>query len=318
MKTRISKHIDSAIELLTNNQLVAIPTETVYGLAGNALNPETVLHIYEVKKRPHFDPLIVHTDSIEKIKSYVHEIPLIIHELAQKYSPGPLTFVLPKNDRIPDLVSSGLDSIAVRIPDHPMTLDLLSALDFPLAAPSANLFGKISPTSAQHVYNQLNGKIPLILDGGDCSIGIESTIVSWKNNKLEVLRLGGITIEQLKNIAGEENIHALKNDQITAPGQLKSHYTTQTPLIIGDLPSLIEKHKDSKIAVLSFCKKYDQLENQFVLSPHADLHEAAQNLFKAMHALDALKMDFILTEVFPNTGLGLAINDRLARASFRD
>ena len=298
MITRIDTNVETAIALLKKDEVVAIPTETVYGLAGNALNPETVLKIYEVKQRPSFDPLIVHTNSLTKISTFVKNIPDIIFKLSEEFSPGPLTYVLPKSDLIPDIVSSGL-------------------LSFPLAAPSANLFGKISPTKAEHVYNQLQGKIPFILDGGNCKIGIESTIVSFHNNKLQVLRLGGITIDQLYDTVGSRNVVFHQAEQINAPGQLKSHYATQTPMLIGDIEELILKYSDKKLAVLSFEKEYSQIKNQVVLSKKGDLKEAAQKLFQAMHHLDSLHADIILTEVFPKTGLGLAINDRLTRAAYR-
>ncbi|MBT3933907.1 MAG: threonylcarbamoyl-AMP synthase [Bacteroidetes bacterium] len=317
MITRIDTNVETAIALLKKDEVVAIPTETVYGLAGNALNPETVLKIYEVKQRPSFDPLIVHTNSLTKISTFVKNIPDIIFKLSEEFSPGPLTYVLPKSDLITDIVSSGLPSVAIRIPDHPLTLELLSSLSFPLAAPSANLFGKISPTKAEHVYNQLQGKIPFILDGGNCKIGIESTIVSFHNNKLQVLRLGGITIDQLYDTVGSRNVVFHQAEQINAPGQLKSHYATQTPMLIGDIEELILKYSDKKLAVLSFEKEYSQIKNQVVLSKKGDLKEAAQKLFQAMHHLDSLHADIILTEVFPKTGLGLAINDRLTRAAYR-
>jgi L-threonylcarbamoyladenylate synthase len=318
METRIEKNIDHAIKLLKTNQVVAIPTETVYGLAGNALHPETILKIYEVKQRPRFDPLIVHTDQLQKMEKFVEYIPDIIYKLAESFSPGPLTFVLPKTAAIPDLVTSGLASVAVRIPDHSKTLELLSQLDFPLAAPSANLFGQISPTKAKHVFHQLQNKIPLIIDGGECRVGIESTIVRYKNNQLEVLRLGGTTIDQLKRICKDIAVVTEQSEQIHAPGQLKSHYATRTPMIVGDIPQLLEQYKQKDCAVLSFSKSYTSGKKQIILSEKAELSEAAKKLFNAMHVLDSLQADIILTEEFPPVGLGLAINDRLRRASYRE
>ena len=187
--------VERAKQLLCSGNLVVIPTETVYGLAGNALNPRAVAAIYEVKNRPSFNPLIIHTDRLEKVTEYVASVPRVAQELAQAFWPGPLTLLLPKTDKLPDIVTAGSDRVAVRIPKHPLALALLSELDFPLAAPSANPFGYISPTTVAHVEEQLGDKIAYILDGGSCSVGIESTIVGVEDNKLEVYRRGGISIE---------------------------------------------------------------------------------------------------------------------------
>ncbi|MES2733756.1 MAG: L-threonylcarbamoyladenylate synthase, partial [Bacteroidota bacterium] len=186
---RIGTNISHAIDLLQQGEVVAIPTETVYGLAGNALNTKAVARIFSVKNRPTFDPLIIHTNSLEKVLQFVDEMPAQAKTLAQACWPGPLTLLLPRKDSIPDLVTSGLDTVAVRIPNHSLTLSLLEALEFPLAAPSANPFGYISPTTAEHVYNQLGKKIPYILDGGPCLVGIESTIVGFEDGEPTIYRL---------------------------------------------------------------------------------------------------------------------------------
>ncbi|MCS6796546.1 MAG: L-threonylcarbamoyladenylate synthase, partial [Raineya sp.] len=202
----ISTDIDLAEKLLRNNQLVAIPTETVYGLAGNAFSEEAVAQIFAVKNRPTFDPLIVHSDSLEKIKNFVSDFPEKAMILAQKFWAGSLTLLLPKKSIIPDLVTAGLPTVAVRIPKHPLTLQLLQRLDFPLAAPSANPFGYISPTTAHHVAEQLGEKIPLILDGGICSVGVESTIVGFEGDKAIIYRLGGISVESIQETIGEVEV----------------------------------------------------------------------------------------------------------------
>ncbi|MFC2114279.1 L-threonylcarbamoyladenylate synthase [Bacteroidota bacterium] len=320
MKAETGKDIEKAKGLLESGQLVSIPTETVYGLAGNALHIESLISIYKVKKRPSFDPLIVHISSFDMIGKYVKSVPEIFYKLAEKFSPGPITYVLPKRDIIPDLVTSGYETVAIRIPNHPFTLELLSSLSFPLAAPSANLFGQISPTSPHHVFEQLGAFIPYILDGGICAIGLESTIVTVFDDKLKILRHGGISLENLQKVAGKDIIHSHENDLITVPGQLKSHYATRTQMLIGDIPTLIKKFAGHKLAVLSFKTHFNEIspDYQIVLSPSGNIDHAAQELFSAMHNLDRLNADFILTELFPEESLGIAINDRLKRASFRD
>lgn len=315
--TEISRDIFKAKELLSQGELVGIPTETVYGLAGNALNEDSLLKIYKTKNRPGFDPLIIHTDSFEKIKAYANEIPDMFEPLFNKFSPGPLTYVVEKKKSISDIATSGLKTMAVRVPNHDLTLDLLKILDFPIAAPSANLFGKISPTSPQHVYNQLNGKIPLILEGGNCNIGVESTIIRFNKDEIIVLRLGGTSIEELHDFLPNIKITYKSNHQIDAPGQLRSHYATKTPLLFGNIEENIQHKNPDKTGIISLSKLFPEINNsnQRQLSVINDLNEAAKNLFKVMHELDTLNLEIILAEEFPEKGLGKAINDRLKRAS---
>ncbi|MBC7862493.1 MAG: threonylcarbamoyl-AMP synthase [Bacteroidia bacterium] len=311
----IGKDILTAKKILTESGLVAIPTETVYGLAANAFDEKAVIKIFEAKNRPLFDPLILHTNSIEKIKLFVKEIPESALKLVEKFWPGPLTLLLPKKEIVPDLVTSGLRDVAVRIPDHTLTLELLSQLEFPLAAPSANLFGYVSPTSALHVHQQLGEKIEYILDGGECKVGIESTIVGFEKGKAIVFRLGGLAIEEIENVCGKVELRINNSSNPNAPGQLKSHYATKKPLCTGNIDEAIEKFQYKRMGVISFCKEYPgQLTK--TLSPKGNLEEAAQNLFKAMRELDENdSVDFIYAEVFPSEFLGRAINDRLQRAS---
>jgi L-threonylcarbamoyladenylate synthase len=313
--TEIGKDVSKARELLSRGLLVAIPTETVYGLAANALNEEAVLHIFEVKQRPKFDPLIVHGDDREQLSEYVTSFPNWASSLADTFWPGPLTLVLPKRTIIPDIVTSGLDTVAVRVPNSPLTQELLAQLDFPLAAPSANPFGYVSPTSAQHVMDQLGGKIPYILDGGECSVGLESTIIAEENGKLHILRLGGISVEEIESIVGKVIVGTATPDVVHSPGSMKSHYATRTPLKLG--PIDLTHYDLNTTGILSFRKSYPEIprEHQVVLSPSGDLHEASKNLFAAMRYLDSLKLSIILAEAFPETGLGRAINDRLQRAA---
>jgi len=312
---RIDKDINKAIELLTGSDLIGIPTETVYGLAGNALDALAVAKIFEVKERPTFDPLIVHTSSIDRLADYVTDIPEEVHELSKHFWPGPLTMIFGKKAIIPDLVTSGLDTVAVRIPNHPITLELLKRLDFPLAAPSANPFGYISPTNAMHVDEQLGDKIKYILDGGPCEVGIESTIVSF-HDVPTVLRLGGCDIEQIESIIGNVSIQLHSTSNPTAPGMLESHYAPLTSIQLGNIDQLIEENADKKIGILSFRNRYMGIKNdrQYVLSEKGNIEEAATRLFTGLRHLDALNLQLILSEYVPEVGLGRAINDRLRRA----
>jgi len=306
--------ISQARTILTAGNTVAIPTETVYGLAANALNTAAVAQIFSIKKRPTFDPLIVHTHSIDALYSFVRELPEAARLLAEAFWPGPLTLLLPKKSIIPDLVTSGLDRVAVRIPDHPLTLALLQSLDFPLAAPSANPFGYISPTTAQHVADQLGNEVEYILDGGASNVGVESTIVGWEDGKATVMRVGGLSIEAIENVIGKVNVLAVSSSNPAAPGMLKSHYAPRIPMRAGNISELIQQYTSKKIAVLSFQHAYPAVHMNYILSKTGDLNEAAQHLFAAMRELDATDADIILTEFVPATGLGLAINDRLKRA----
>jgi L-threonylcarbamoyladenylate synthase len=315
MITRIGKDIGYAASLLRNGELVAIPTETVYGLAGNALDNEAVLGIYEAKQRPRFNPLILHLQDFSVVDEYVTEIPEDANILSKQFSPGPISFLLPKSAIVPDLVTAGSDKVVIRIPSHPMALELLRMLTFPLAAPSANPFGYISPVSAQHVLEGLGGKIPYILDGGTCTVGLESTIVGFENNEIIIHRLGGITVEDIRRITGKDPLLSLLHKQPETPGQLKSHYAPSKKLLSGDVHELMKQNTGKKIAVVSFRNKYPEVEDNYILSPSGNLHEAASNLFSALRDLDKKEVELILAEKFPDVGIGRAINDRLSRAS---
>lgn len=313
--SKIGIDIEKAKQLLQNGGLVAIPTETVYGLAANALDPDAVLKIFEAKNRPHFDPLIIHTDNMEKARGWVSEFPAWAERLAKKFWPGPLTLLLSKKD-IPDIVTSGLDTVAVRVPDHPLTLKLLSQLTFPLAAPSANPFGYVSPTTPQHVAEQLEEKVDYILDGGPCAVGIESTIVGMEDGKLCVFRLGGLAVEEIEKVVGAVELRLNLSSDPKAPGMLKNHYAPAKPLFIGEVAELMKRHGGKRIGVISFSTSYPGTETR-VLSAKAELAEAAQQLFGAIRALDAAEVDVILAERFPDSFLGRAINDRLQRAAVK-
>jgi len=308
----IGKDIFKAASLLEQGKLVAIPTETVYGLAANALDSIAVAGIFRAKNRPTFDPLIIHTYSIEKAKEYVTEFPSELEKLANAFWPGPLTLLLPKKNVIPDLVTSGLDNVAVRIPNHSLTLQLLKKINFPLAAPSANPFGYISPTKPEHVNKQLGDKVEYVLDGGDCEVGIESTIVGMEDGKVCVYRLGGLSIEQIEKIAGKIQLKINNSDNPAAPGQLKSHYSPTKKIIIGDIEKLLTQNKNS--CVLSFGSKKFSVPT-FNLSAKGDVTEAAANLFNGLRTLDESNAEIILCSYLPEIGLGIAINDRLRRAA---
>jgi L-threonylcarbamoyladenylate synthase len=314
----IGNNIPYAIELLNSNKLVAIPTETVYGLAANAFNENAVLNIYKTKNRPQFNPLIIHSNRIERFEEWGLLIPEDVKLLAQHFWPGPITFIIPANHKIPEIVTAGTGAVAIRVPNHPITLDLLAKLTFPLAAPSANPSGFISPTSALHVEQQLGNKIDYILDGGNCKVGVESTIISFLENEPKILRFGGLAIEAIEAVLNKKLAYGSNNNIIVAPGMLSKHYAPVHPLqIVENLSESIQLFDKNRVGVISFSESFAEvpIAHQFVLSKTKDLNEAASNLFAAMRHVDELDLDIILSEKFPNIGLGYAINDRLKRAS---
>lgn len=314
----IGTNIELARNIIQSGGLVGIPTETVYGLAANALDVQSVAKIFEVKNRPSFDPLIVHSDSFEKIRGFVKNVPIELELLLKEFSPGPLTVLLPKRNSIPDLVTSGLSRVAVRIPNHPLALELLRSLDFPLAAPSANPFGYISPTISAHVNDQLGDKIDYILDGGACSIGLESTIIGLENNQITVYRKGGLSIETIEKVVGKVKLLEHSSSNPAAPGMLKSHYAPKKN--VYEKAKFFSQNSDKnliKVGFLGFSKYLPNIPNkqQFLLSQKGSLSEAAQNLFSGLRYLDQLDIDTVIIEFVPEEGLGRAINDRLRRAA---
>lgn len=321
MKTETGKDIGAAAKHLNNGRLVALPTETVYGLAGNAFDESAVQEIFRVKNRPSYDPLILHTDKVSKIRSWVQELPEIAETLFNHFSPGPLTVLLPKSPVISDLVTSGKPDVAFRIPDHPLTLELLSKLDFPVAAPSANPFGYISPTSPEHVERQLGSQIPYILNGGPCKVGVESTILRPGPSGVIIEREGGISREALETVLGpgqaQSPEEALKSPE--TPGQLKSHYSPRKKIVIGDLASLYSQYQDQKTGLLAFQNLPGEAEshpNPYLLSKNGNLAEAAQNLFTHLRQLDENpEVEIILAEYVPHLDIGRAINERLKKAA---
>ncbi len=316
-ETRIGVDVEEARFWLERGELVGIPTETVYGLAANGLNPQAIAKIYAAKQRPQFNPLILHVANVNNITPLVRESSAISRLIFSQFAPGPITCLLPKSGSVPDIVTAGSDRVAIRIPAHPITQALLNRLDFPLSAPSANPSGYVSPVTANHVMDGLHGKIPYILDGGHSQVGLESTIVGFEGETVLIYRLGSITAEQISQESNLEVKMALQHSAPSTPGQLKSHYATKTRLLIGDIADLLENNPGLKIGVISFQTNYfSRATENIILSPAGNLEEAAANLFSAMRTLDGFGLDLLVTEMFPDNGIGRAINDRLARAAY--
>ena len=316
---KTGRDIGTAARLLKRGKLVAIPTETVYGLAGNALDARAIASIYTVKNRPSFNPLIVHTNALDRLQPYVQHVPDTAYHLARQFWPGPLTLLLEKTARVPDTVTAGSERVAVRLPRHPMVQHLLSMVDFPLVAPSANPSGYVSPTTAAHVAEQLGDKIPYILDGGPCAVGVESTIVGFEEERVIVYRWGGVSQEDLQAALGSSVPVVFHTVQAAtpAPGMLISHYSPRQPVVIGNLVDLLNHYPAARVGVLSFRDTYPLVAaaHQVTLSPAGDLPEAAQRVFAALRYLEKMPVTHILAETVPDEGIGRAINDRLRRAA---
>lgn len=314
----ISKDISKAVALLNQEKLVAIPTETVYGLAGNIFSEKAIDSIFKTKQRPLFNPLIVHIPSIDYLETIVARIPEKAKLLAEAFWPGPITLVLKKKEVIPDIITAGKDTVAVRIPNHPTTLELLKQLDFPLAAPSANPFNRISPTSAEHVESYFKNDIKMVLDGGTCTSGIESTIIGFENDEPIIYRLGSTSIEDIENIVGSVEIKNKKNFVPNAPGMLARHYAPNTKtILVTDISDAIKQFQGKNIGILAFENeiKNKAIKFQIVLSKTGNVSEAATNLYSALHQLDEQDLDIIIAERLPNHDIGKSINDRLQRAT---
>ena len=320
MKTVISTDRVAAVDLLRKSDVVALPTETVYGLAANALNPIAVAKIFEAKKRPRFDPLIVHLANREWLRRIAEFPPgdrQLILKLADKFWPGPFTMVLPKRKMIPDIVTAGLDTVAVRISAHRVFAEIVGELNEPLAAPSANRFGRVSPTTAQHVLDELKGRIPLIIDAGRTEHGLESTIITVQEGRIRILRRGPITAEQLSEFADVDTVAS--TPKISSPGQLPSHYAPKTPLELIDTGENYFPQRHGRVGLLAWrpIKSFQRFAAVRQLSQEQDPREAAANLFRYLRELDARGLDLIVAERVPSRGLGAAIMDRLERAAHR-
>jgi len=307
--------ITHAAAIIRSGGLVAFPTETVYGLGANALDPIAVARIFEAKNRPFFDPLIVHVANVGALDELVMGVDARAVALAAAFWPGPLTIVFPKQAVVPDIVTAGLSTVAIRLPAHPVARALIDEAHVPIAAPSANPFNYISPTRAAHVAAQLGGRVDMILDGGDCMVGVESTIVECAGPGTRILRHGGLPLEEIERVIGPLRDATVHRDAPIAPGQLPAHYSPRTRLaIVRDAhhPPAV-----SDAALLAFrtpprSLRYAAVE---VLSPSGDLREAAANLFSALHRLDEAGVAIIYAEAVPEEGLGRAIMDRLRRAA---
>lgn len=317
MNTEIGTNVEKASEILRSGGLVGIPTETVYGLAGNALNTEAVYSIFRVKQRPLGNPLILHLHDFSQLQSYVTAIPDAALRLMKKFSPGPLTYLLPKSGKVSDLITAGSEFVAVRFPDHPLTLALLKNIDFPVVAPSANKYTHVSPTLAEHVKKELDGEIAYVLDGGPCKKGIESTVIGFENDKVVIYRPGIVTEQQLSAEGFEVVSLEKKSGPVHSPGLSALHYSPRTPLFIcKNLNDAIEKNAGKKIAIIAFSEvmKSIPVDHQFILSESKNPEEAASKLYAALHLMDEQDNDIILTEFLPDEGVGKAVNDRLKRA----
>ena len=310
--------VDDAARLLQDGQVVAIPTETVYGLAGSAYNPDALAKIFAAKERPTFDPLIVHIADIAQLQDVAQDIPDAAYQLAEAYWPGPMTLVLPKKDCIPDLCTSGLPSVAVRFPSHPVAQEIIKKSGLPLAAPSANLFKHVSPTTAMHVAEQLSDRIAGIVDGGPCQVGVESAIVSLLGEIPTILRPGAITAEMVEKVLGMVKLgisSSKPGKPMTAPGQCDTHYRPQVPLYYG--PITKDFQLPPRTARIAFGNTEGVVPETVNLSKTGDLVEATAKLYALMHELDKPEYDLILVDPIPDAGLGMALNDRLRRASIK-
>jgi L-threonylcarbamoyladenylate synthase len=312
---RTTMQLGDAATILRDGGTVAFPTETVYGLGANALDATAVARVFEIKQRPRFDPLIVHVSSMEQGRALVRDWPSSAGGLTDRFWPGPLTLVLPKAEVVPDIVTAGLPTVALRMPDHPLALELIEAADVPVAAPSANRFGGISPTTSEHVRRQLGDAVDLVLDGGPCRVGVESTVVGLAGSEPVLLRAGGTPVEEIERVIGPVQRPSADPTRPTAPGQYARHYAPRTPLRVYD--DWRDASTSGRIGLLTLGPPSSGANFEFieVLSADGDLRAAAANLFAALHRLDALGLDGIAAVRVPDAGLGLAINDRLRRAA---
>ena len=334
-KTDTLKDADVAADILRDGELVAFATETVYGLGADATNGKAIAKVFEAKQRPAFDPLIVHVADLSAAKQVAAEWPDLADDLANVFWPGPLTMVLPKQNHISDLVTSGLPGVGIRVPIHPLAQSLLRKFSGPVVAPSANLFGSMSPTTAEHVLQGLNGRIAAVLDGGPCDIGLESTVVSLMDcgsagGRPVILRPGGLSKEDIEQVTGPIQIATpnshLEDAAQPAPGMLSRHYAPATRLLLIDVDEKAISHDQGTCGLLTHgppeegeqvASKNSRFQEIRNLGSTEDLPTCATNFFAALRSLDAAHLDVIIARKFPAHGLGIALNDRLKRASAR-
>lgn len=312
--------IQYASDLLKSGKLVAIPTETVYGLAANGLNEEAVLSIFKAKNRPDFDPLILHVANMEAAFALASEVPEMAKKLAEAFWPGPLTLVLPKKNTVPYVVSSGLETVGLRVPNHPLSLALLNALPFPLAAPSANPFGYISPTTAEHVMENLGNRVDYTLDGGPCAMGLESTIIGFENGEPQILRRGSLAKSAIEKVTGpiSERINVSGNPK--APGQLSVHYAPRKKLVlINSEEDISEEILNTPFTLLRFGTNLSYLKGKEALelnfSADANYSEAARKFYAMLREADAGNPELLVSAYITGHEMADAINDRLKRAA---
>ena len=310
-----SENIKLAVDLLRQGELVAFPTETVYGLGADGFNKNAVAKIFEAKKRPTFNPLILHVSSLNMLNNVASYTSDKIQLLADNFWPGPLTLILTKKEIVPYIVTSGLETVAVRMPNNSIALDLINKLGRPIAAPSANSFSKLSPTTAEHVEKQLGDKVNIILDGGKCNVGVESTIIEVTEDSQTLFRPGGIPKEDIEKLIGKLSEPDKNNATPNSPGQLEIHYAPNLPIKFYD-EEKIESYSDLKLGGIFFSKgkNLDKFKTCKILSKDGNFREAASNLFSYLHEMEALDLDIILIEPVEKKGLGIAIMDRLTKA----
>jgi L-threonylcarbamoyladenylate synthase len=291
------------------------PTETVYGIGASAFEPKAIARLFEVKRRPRFNPLIVHVETIEQVRELCEEIPSWAQRLMERFWPGPLTLVLKKTAMVADLLTAGLSTVAVRMPAHPIAISLLKAAKVPIAAPSANTYMSLSPTSVSHLQPELTSQIDFVLDGGPCEIGLESTIVGWINDRPTLLRPGGLPSESIEVFTGPLAKPSHNDSVQLAPGMAQRHYAPETPLELWSGTPPVPASARSAILSLASRPQFLGFAWQRSLSSTGDLREAASHLFSSLRELDREKPDRIYAEMAPEKDLGIAINDRLRRGA---
>ena len=331
MNTQVLKPDEKSLalagELLRNGELVGMPTETVYGLSANALNGKAVEKIFKAKGRPMDNPLIVHIADISQVDDLVSEFPEKAQALAKAFWPGALTIIMPCSENVPTEVTAGLKTVAVRFPSHKTALEIIKSAGVPLAAPSANLSGSPSPTTAQHVYNDLNGRIPLIIDGGESNVGLESTVITVATEVPTLLRPGGITVEQLESVIGKINIDKGVtqmldvNAVVASPGMKYKHYSPKAHIVIlkggkAEYINYINNHKDDNTGALCYNSDISELNVPYVsLGDEADYTSQAHNLFSALRQLDEMGLKTVYAHCPSTQGVGLAVYNRLIRSA---
>ncbi len=319
MQTIISQDVEKSVTFLKNGEVIGVPTETVYGLAALCSKPDAIANIFKIKNRPQTNPLIVHIGTFETLSKVCTSFPEKAKILADKFWPGPLTLLLPKSEFISDQITAGSNLVAVRMPNHPVALELLRILNEPFVAPSANPANAISPTSSAHVFEYFNGKIPMILEGGVCEKGIESTIVGFENNEVIIHRLGSLSKEAIEQEIGSVQLKNQPKDKIVSPGQFSKHYSPNTPLVLtNQIENTLRLFPNKKVGLLLFNDLNFPISETIIikkLTENGDLDLAMKQVYEALHQLDKMNLDLIIAEHLPDVSVGTSVNDRLKRAA---